>query len=173
MSFSIYHDWSEYKESMINHGRNVIEEACTHYATPRQKKEGDTNMRYQNYCDKCGYSEDSGYPMMNFKYPLELDSFDDEKILEVLKRTNCTVIEDEDTGEWFLSLTGGGMDLSQDIALAYHILEKWIPFDLCVSVCTQPGLSIGGKDWGVLKAAMQESLERMKGQAERALERWQ
>ena len=67
--------------------------------------------------------------------------------MKVVKETNCTVIENTETGEWFLALTGGGMDLSQDIALAYLIVQGWIPTALAYNVSTQPCLSVSGKDW--------------------------
>ncbi len=52
----------------------------------------------------------------------------------------------KDTEEYFLALTGGGMDLSQDIALAYIIAQGWIPTALAYEVSTQPELSVSGDD---------------------------
>jgi len=157
MGFSIYVDWSEEwknPDKWINHGRYALEQGCKHHT----KSKDNTNMEYAGYCDECGTSEDSAQPMMNYVYPLELTDFDEEKILRVVNETNCTVMENQDTGEWFLALCGGGMDLSQDIAYAYLILERWIPKDLLGSVCKQAGLNIGMKKWKELAAAMVEQL---------------
>jgi hypothetical protein len=154
-------------EKWDNCGRRAIEENCNH----KTQSSSDTNMRYSGYCDECGHGEDSGEPMMNFGYPLEREP-DDEKILKVVNETNCTVMHNTDTDEYFLALTGGGMDLSQDIALAYHILEKWIPFELAIRVCTQKELSVGGKNWDILKQAMINSLDNEMENAMRKLEIW-
>jgi len=56
-------------------------------------------------------------------------------------------MENTETGEYFLTLCGGGMDLSQDIGYAYIILEKWIPRDLLTSISKQPLLSLGSKKY--------------------------
>ena len=93
-------------------------------------------------------------------------------MLEVIKRTNCTVIENQETGEWFLTLCGGGMDLSQDIALAYHILENGIPYELCQSVYMQERLSICESDWEVLRKAMVKSLKLYEGRVKEKIEKW-
>lgn len=89
---------------------------------------------------------DYQYPVMLYAYPLDSEP-EREKIVEICRRTNCTVVMKRDTEEYFLALTGGGMDLSQDIALAYIIAQKWIPTALAYNVCTQPELSISGKKW--------------------------
>jgi len=169
MSFAIYQDWSKYNENMINHGRYAIENSCEHTGDRGE----DSNMLCSGYCDECGYFEDSAIPMMNYIYPLELDCFDDEKILEVVEKTNCTVIENEETGEWFLAICGGGMDLSQDIALAYHILEKWVPFELAMQVCTQKNLSLSGKNWERMRDAVVASLKKDRDNAEFRIKQWQ
>ncbi len=137
MGYSIHHDWSNYDENLENHGRNILMSSCKH-------KEG---VQGNDWCEKCDISEDSAEPMMNYLYPLELTDFDDSKILKVVKETNCTIIENTETGEWFLTLCGGGMDLSQDIAFSYQILETWIPQDLLREVCKQPLLSLGKKNY--------------------------
>lgn len=158
MSYAISHDWSEYKENWVNHGRSVLINSCKH-------KDG---ADYKGYCDKCDISEDSAEPMMNYIYPLELTDFEESKILKVVKETNCTVFENEDTGEWFLTLCGGGMDLSQDIAYAYQILETWIPQDLLRNVCKQPLLSLGREKYKRLSKGI---IKQLKMEAERNLTR--
>ena len=170
MRFSISVDWSEeynIPDKWENVGRRVIEEHCTH----KPAKRDDSNMSYEGNCDACGFCEDSAMPMMNFAYPLVITP-DDDEVLEVVKRTNCSVMHNTESDEYFLVLCGGGMDLSQDIALAYHILERWIPYELAINVCTQKDLSVSGADWGILKRAMQESLKLYAGRAQEYLKRW-
>lgn len=176
MGYATRIDWYEeqksdrYYDKWVNHGRNIAGSSCKHKDHDSSKQ--NTNMEYSGYCEKCGYSEDSCIPMMNFIYPLVLTDFDEDKIKKVIKHTNCTVMENTETGEWFLTLCGGGMDLSQDIALAYHLLERWIPYDLAREVCTQKELSVGGKNWNVLKKAMLESLKLYRDRAEEKIKLW-
>ena len=178
MGFAISIDWSEewknHLEKWTNHGRDALENGCKHKTQDEDedKDNRETNVRYSGWCEECGISEDSAIPMMNFIYPLELDNFDEEDILRVVRETNCTVMENEDTGEWFLTLCGGGMDLSQDIAYAYMILETWIPTDLLRRVCKQPGLSIGMKKWKELAERMVEQLEMEAVRFEADAKRW-
>jgi hypothetical protein len=149
MGFSIYQDMQEVNENpnkWVNHGRYALENNCKHH----EKGETENNIAYSGYCEKCGVYEDTATPIMNYLYPLELDNFEKDKILKVVQETNCTILENTETNEWFLALCGGGMDLSQDIALAYVILEKWIPTDLLTSVEKQPCLSIGKKKYKIL-----------------------
>ena len=88
-------DWSVYNEKWINHGRTAIEEACKH----KTEYPGDTNMYSCGWCEECGLSEDSAQPMMNYAYELEGGKPDTEKILRVVKETNLTVMENDETGE--------------------------------------------------------------------------
>jgi hypothetical protein len=153
--FSISVDWQDYyNKGWENKGRDLIIENCKH----KDKSQDDTNMRYSGACEKCGFCEDSCEPMMNYAYPLETTP-DDEEIIEVCKRTNCTVMYKDDEDAYYLALCGGGMNLSQDIALAYNILEKWIPLDLALKVSTQDGLSQGGKDFRQVMRACKDSIK--------------
>jgi len=159
MEFSIDVDWMNYMEKgWSNEGRSVIENNCKH-KTEDKGKDKETNMRYCGYCDKCGFSEDSAEPMMNYAYPLETTP-SEEAILKVIQETNCTVMYNEEEDKYYLALSGGGMDLSQDIALAYNIIERWIPFELALSVSTQDGLSQCGKNFKQLMMACKESIKK-------------
>lgn len=153
MGYSIEVDWSEARigneDSWEFKGRNLLEANCSH----KNKEDSTaTNMQYSGSCDKCGVSEDSGYPMMNYAYPLETKPTDGE-ILLVMEKTNCTVVFNSVEDKFYLALTGGGMDLSQDIARAYQIIENWVPKDLLDNVSAQPNLSLHGTEW--LKMAKQ------------------
>jgi hypothetical protein len=148
MGFSIYHDWRENNEDWTNHGMDILRASCKH-------KDG---VEKNDYCEKCDIHEDSCEPMMNYIYPLECTNFEDKEILKVVKETNCTIMENKE-GEFFLTLCGGGMDLSQDIAFAYFILENWIPEDLIREVAKQPCLSLGKKNYKILARAIIKQLK--------------
>ncbi len=169
--YSIFVDWrEEYErnsEKWENVGRRIIEEECPHL-----DHRDDNNMRYKGWCTDCGYSEDSAYPMMNYAYPLETHP-DDDKVLEVLEKTNCTVMYNTEDDKYYLALTGGGMDLSQDIARAYQIIENWIPMDLLINVCTQPELSMHGKEWRAMAQQILKQLDIDINSLNRTKKRWE
>ncbi len=166
MGYSISQDMEKVNsgEGWDNHGRRILEDSCGHtgYDKSEKPENKSTNVIYSGYCENCDISEDSAIPIMNYIYPLELKNFEDSKILKVVKETNCTIIENTETGEWFLTLCGGGMDLSQDIAFAFQILETWIPQDLLGSVCKQANFSLGSKNYkslarGIIKQIKMEA----------------
>jgi hypothetical protein len=148
MGYSINVDWSNYHEKWENTGRSLIEQNCKH----------EDGVQYNGYCEKCEVYEDDCEPMMNYAYPLETTP-DDDKIIEVCQKTCCTVMYNNDDDCYYIALCGGGMDLSQDIALAYHILEKWIPLDLALQVSTQDGLSKYNKEFRKVMRACRESIK--------------
>jgi len=115
-----------------------------------------------NYLDELA---DREYPMMLYAYPLEFDELEDDKIIRICTETNCTVVRDAKTDSLFLALTGGGMDLSQDIALAYIIAQKWVPFALALAVSTQPNLSKHGKAYRKVMRGIVDSLSMDTGHA--------
>ena len=155
MGFTKYVDWQNYYEKgWENVGRRIIEENCNNKTEGREE----TNMRYGGYCEECEQAEDSCQPMMNYAYPLETTP-DDDKILKVCQETCLTVMYNEDEDAYFLALCGGGMDLSQQIALAYNILERWIPLELALQVSTQDGLNLSGKDFRHVMRACKESIK--------------
>jgi hypothetical protein len=102
-------------------------------------------------------------PMMLYVYPLDREPTD-EQVIAVCSETACTVLERQDrhgeeTGEFFLALCGGGMDLSQDIALAYVLAGEVIPAALAAEVSTQYGLSRSGKEWRRVMRECKRSLQ--------------
>lgn len=141
MSIGIMFDWSEnFKEN----GESVFDLSCpntehhnrfgcgweTEYEATEDTN-GDKCEPYQG-CPCC--EDDSGNlaPMMNFIYPLDYQGFmegeeGEAKRVKIASETNCVCVYKEDTDEWFLTLTGGGMDLSPSIAYAYVIAQKWLP----------------------------------------------
>lgn len=132
MGFSIDIDWT--KGGYVNMGRSALERLCTH-----KDNDQENNIIYQGYCDACDVSEDTADPMMSYGYPVERyngysDSISDETIKRIVEQ-GLTLMENEDTGEVFLALCGGGMDLSGHIAYCYYILEEYIPLDLALCYC--------------------------------------
>lgn len=169
MGFSVNMDWSEElknPDKWVNHGRNALESACKH----KDQCGDDTNIRYSRYCERCGVGEDDAEPMMNYAYPLH-SLPDEDKILKVVKETCLTVMENEDTGNCFLVLCGGGMDLSQDIAYAYLLVEGRVPYELAINVCTQPDISQGGIEYRRTMRACKEEIAHARDSAENSIKR--
>ncbi len=149
--YSINIDWQNEREDWINHGSSLI----------REKEEERLNKckhgnKENGYCNECDcYPDDresDNEPMMNYAYPL-YGKPTDEQILKICEETNLTVMEKtysddrEGNGDCFLALTGGGMDLSQDVGLAYIYADERIPPGLAFEICTQYGLSVSGERW--------------------------
>ena len=146
--YSISVDWQEEYEHWENIGASYMREFYEEH--PKEAAE----MGYEVEDGEVSYLDEllaSYEPMMNYAYPLQRDPTisDDgkEKIIRVCRETNLTVMYKEDEDSYYLALTGGGMDLSQDIARAYQIMETWIPVSLLSDVCKQPELSVHGKAW--------------------------
>lgn len=154
--FSINVDWSNMGSEWENIGRTLIVENCKH---KDEENQSDYNMRYKGSCEKCGFCEDSCIPMMNYAYPLETTP-EEKDILKVCQETNLTVMYNNEEDKYYLVLCGGGMDLSQEIALAYNILEKWIPLELALQVSTQDGLNVSGKKFRQVMRACKESIKK-------------
>lgn len=148
-------------ENWENLGRTLIEENCKHKTQDQDKNKDnrETNMRYSGWCEECGFSEDSAEPMMNYGYPLAF-AISNDKILKVVQKTNLTIMHKIDTDEYFLTLTGGGMDLSQDIALAYLIAIGRIPPALALEVSMQEGLSVSRKNYRKIMKEIKRTLRQ-------------
>ncbi len=135
---SMYVDWmSEFsKDDWEFVGRRVLRE--THGEWSEDNPEG--------------VSDDDGYPIYNFAYPLYSDQIDDQVILRVCEETGCTVVYRECEDKYYLALTVCGMDRSQDIALAYLIADGCIDWDMLEDVYLAGPLSVGKKDYlGLLR----------------------
>jgi hypothetical protein len=113
-------------------------------------------------CDECQIypdeTADNNNPMMNYAYPLFSSNVSDEKILKVCKETNCTVLYNTDEDKYYLALTGGGMDLSQDIALAYMIIDDCIEWDMLEDVYISGPLSVGKDKYKKILKQLQKQL---------------
>ena len=47
--------------------------------------------------------------------------------LMVLKDTECAIIQEITSGDWYIALTTSGMDLSHEIVRAYQIIGEYVP----------------------------------------------
>ena len=167
--YSIDFNWSEELgenlDNWENLGRDILNENCTH-KTQDGSKEKDTNLIYSGWCDECDVSIDSCEPIMNYAYKLGGEPTD-ENILKIVQKTCLTVMRKIDTDETFLVLCGGGMNLSQQIGLAYLFADGYIPKELLREISTQKGLSVNGKEWTFLRNAiikqLKQETENLKG----------
>lgn len=115
------------------------------------------------HCDECDcYPDDrenENYPMMNYAYPLfHKTEIPNEKIIEVCENTNCTVLYNIKEDAYYLALTGGGMDLSQDIAKAYLIIDGCF-WDILNDIYMSGALSVNEKDFKMILMEMRRELE--------------
>jgi hypothetical protein len=158
MGFSIHVDWSD--ENSFERWEQVGQDAMRNFyaENPDEVVKEGYEVEDNKIDDAIDELIQRHYPMMNYAYPLETEP-SDEKVVEICQNTNLTVVKDNEDDTYYLALTGGGMDLSQDIALAYIIAETWLPLDLLRDVCTQPNLSVHGKNW--LKVARQIRRQEM------------
>ncbi len=171
MEMTHFIDWheefKEHPDRWLNHGRRVAEQSCKHQSQDNGSCE--TNMRYSGWCEECDFYEDSCEPMMNYGYPL-YGVPDDDKILHVIQKTCLTVMENDETGECFLVLCGGGMNLSQSIAHAYLLAGQRIPDELVFEVSTQPCLSVSKSDYIQVMRECRKELKDIRRRASHRLE---
>jgi hypothetical protein len=177
-TYAVNIDWhEEFKNNFDkweNVGRHTIEDSCTHKTQDKDSDENnrEPNVRYSGYCEECEISEDDCQPMMNYAYPLH-HCLNDEEIVKIVKNTCLTVMHNTETGNYFLVLCGGGMDLSQQIGLAYIFAEHWIPEDLIGEISIQKGLSVGGKGWKLLRSKIIAQLKEYSDRAKQRAEEWE
>ena len=148
-------DWSDERWNHV--GVNLMYE---HYLEDEDvKKEVEEDYPHMDVEEFAREKADGHFPMMLYAYPLAIEPSDDA-IREVCRETCCTVVEDEESGDYYLALSGGGMDLSQNVALAYMIAEKWIPTALASEVSTQYGLNFSGETYLRVMNGLKESLQK-------------
>ena len=95
------------------------------YSHVDSEDEDEVRAVLEDYLD----DSDEFQPMMNFIYPLhgEFDSSDVKKLLGL----PLTIVRMLDGDEYYLALTGGGMDLSWEICEAYMRLDFYPPIEFC------------------------------------------
>ena len=115
----------------------------------------------QEYCHDCNcYPEDkrqNNYPAMNYAYPLFSEP-DEEKIARVCEETSCTVVYNLQDDTYYLALTGGGMDLSQSIALAYIIADNCLEWDMLESIYISGAFSVSEDEYQIILKEMERQL---------------
>lgn len=94
---------------------------------------GDLNGRSDYWADECRDSfHESSAPMMNYAYPVKLrDDMQESHAAKALIDLPLTLIREECDGDYYLALTGGGMDLSAEICKAYIALGQRPPAHFC------------------------------------------
>ena len=155
---TMYVDWTENYECWENEGRRVLEESCEH-----------EQLQIEGYCNECEIDSDDCQPMMNYAYPLD-EAPSDENILKVVKETCLTVMRKD--SEYFLALCSGGMDFSQQIGLAYLLLEHWIPIERLLGISTQKALCVHGKNWTYLRENIIDQLATYSQQLDYTIKGW-
>lgn len=77
--------------------------------------------------------EDYESPVMSYRYPVHLERFNGSAAdaVKAIDGLPLCLIEDIEEGEFYLALTGGGMDLSAEICRAYIALGQRPPVHFC------------------------------------------
>ena len=124
-----------------------------------------------------GLEGDDYVPIYNYAYPLNMNSLEDEKILRICKETNCTVVYNEEEDSLYLALCGCGMNLSQDIALAYMIAYSFgeaeygrIPEYMLFDVYKSGPLSVSKEQFEVICEKLIEGFQSLKRSCKQELE---
>jgi len=115
----------------------------------------------KEYCHTCEcYPDDiyqSNKPMMNFTYPLFCEP-NKGKIIKVCEETSCTVVYNSQDDNYYLALTGCGMNFSQSIALAYMIADGCIEWSMLEDVCTSGAFSVSKEDYQIILNELERQL---------------
>jgi hypothetical protein len=172
-AYSINVDWSEEYDQWENIGQSYMRELFEKNPKEAEQYGYEVEDGEVRYLDE---ALDAWQPMMNYAYPLVCNPtlWDDgkEKIIRVCQETNLTVMYNLDDETYYLALTGGGMDLSQDIAKAYQILENWVPLSMLGEISKQPELSIHGKAWLEMAQQIQKQIDMEIAKLQASLHEW-
>lgn len=177
MGYAIFNDWTEENcfEKWENQTTSILRQILEDEENPQRKELALKLDVWDEEENKLvDYYEETlnGYePIYNYVYPLETTP-SDEDILKVALNTNCCVMYNNDDDKYYLSLTGCGMDLSQDIAFSYVIIENWIPEDLLFNIQAQEGLSISKENFKILKEGIKKNIDKIGFQLEQLKKSW-
>ena len=133
-----------------------------------RKEAKDLDISIESYADE---KAAESYPMMLYAYPLFSEP-SDEQIRKVCLKTCCTVVLDNETDTYYLALCGGGMDLSQSVALAYLMTDGFIPRSLVHEVCRQPCMSVGKSDYRKIVKEIKKQLKNEIRNCQSDLKSW-
>jgi len=120
MGYAIFNDWSSENrfEKWENQTTLFLRQILEDKEHPRFKEIAKRLDVLDNKNNLVNYYEESidGYePIYNYVYQLQTTP-SEETILKIALKTNCCVMYNNEDDKYYLSLTGCGMDLSQDIA---------------------------------------------------------
>lgn len=80
-------------------------------------------------------------PMMNYLWPVSGEDLDPIALIEE-GVGNTALIRDFKMDRYFIALTGGGMDMSEDLIHAYLAFGQLPPVRLCSNItCVSPGMA--------------------------------
>lgn len=121
-------DWSEGYPERWDYFASSCCEKCGQAITGRNG-EAHNDIDPDSDCD--GYVPENEGPMMNYYYPLP--GFDDDPMEAAKKLDNLplVIVQFQDSGDYALALSGGGMDLSWEICEAYMRLGYLPPAHFC------------------------------------------
>jgi len=128
----------ELKKTFICNDINIIDfdsEAIERYSfckadlDPRDYQDFDPEfIEFSEWCeDNLSYDELYEIPMMNalYYFPSFISIENDEEISQSL--SSCTILYDNELELWAVGMTGGGMDLTPQLADAFIKIGKGIP----------------------------------------------
>ena len=122
---------------------------------------GDGDARIDEWREACRDQYeccDGGFPMMNYRYPVKLRDETNQMAFDSLDGLPLTLIEDLESGDFYLALTGGGMDLSAEICKAYIALGQRPPAHFC-RVPRMAGCKYSREFLDILAASCQIAIE--------------
>jgi hypothetical protein len=155
---SIYIDWSN---ENIYRSWDFIGVAIIYNRECQKLSQCPHGNANKEYCHECNlYPEDKrqdNFPTMNYAYPLFSEP-DEEKIARVCEETSCTVVYNLQDDNYYLALTGGGMDLSQSIALAYIIADGCIDWNMIGDIDISGAFSVSEKDYQTILKELERQL---------------
>jgi hypothetical protein len=146
---NIRDDWDFVGAEIVYYRESLRLKRCPH---------GNRNLGYCQECD-C-YPEERRrvkLPMVNFAYPLASEPGEDT-IYRICSETNCTVVRHLVSGNYFLALNGSGMNLSQDIALAYIIADGCIEQDMLDDVYVSGAFSVTAENYRLILTQLERQL---------------
>jgi hypothetical protein len=127
--------------------------------------EGDAEQKLTEISEQYAPSQLVAYPVIG--------DLSDDKIAEICLNTECTVVKDTEKDQYYLSHTGGGMDLSQELAMGYMIARGRIPPEVAHSVSTQYGLNLKGEKWMAVAKQCKTELEIAAKRYQMKIEEWE
>lgn len=141
-----------------------------YYARDESETDEEYERRLTEQAEDAWQDSECGIPMMNYYYPIELRHEADVQQLQMkmfIDGGATALVEFE--GKPVIVLTGGGMDLSWDICLAYILCDSYPPVHFC-DLPQFAGQSDSDKNLTII-AACQKSCQGLKERAERAASR--